>query len=141
VGRAPARHLNLFQGTSPYVVLVSFDPNLALVMPAFAASSWSKLQRRSSDAFLSYLPLAHIFDRAFEETVLSLGGSIGYWQGDPKALLDDACALRPTMFIAVPRILDRIHTAVIQKVRNRGAVLPHSFGCKHCCAKHAHTTL
>ncbi len=32
------------------------------------------------DSCLSYLPLAHIYDRIAEDLVLSLGGSIGYWQ-------------------------------------------------------------
>jgi long-chain acyl-CoA synthetase len=73
---------------------------------------------RSSDVFLSYLPLAHIFDRVAEETFLALGGSIGYWQGNPKTLLDDVSALRPTIFVGVPRIFDRIYTGVTQKVCN-----------------------
>lgn len=72
-------------------------------------------QCRSSDVFLSYLPLAHIFDRVAEETFLGLGGSIGYWQGNPKTLLDDVGALRPTIFVGVPRIFDRIYTGVTQK--------------------------
>jgi hypothetical protein len=29
-------------------------------------------------------------------------------QGDPKLLLDDVAALRPTLFIAVPRVLERV---------------------------------
>lgn len=30
---------------------------------------------------LSYLPLAHIFDRVAEELFLNVGGCIGYFQG------------------------------------------------------------
>ena len=32
------------------------------------------------DSFLSFLTLAHIFDRVVEEFMLSVGGHIGYWQ-------------------------------------------------------------
>ena len=32
------------------------------------------------DSFLSFLTLAHIFDRVVEEFLLSIGGHIGYWQ-------------------------------------------------------------
>ena len=32
------------------------------------------------DRYISYLPLAHIFDRMGEELVIELGASIGYWQ-------------------------------------------------------------
>lgn len=67
--------------------------------------------------FLSYLPLAHIFDRVAEEALLAKGGSIGYWQGDVKQLMDDVGALRPTIFVGVPRIFDRIYSGVKDKVR------------------------
>jgi hypothetical protein len=33
-----------------------------------------------TDSFLSFLPLAHIFDRVIEEAFLYSGGRIGYWQ-------------------------------------------------------------
>jgi long-subunit acyl-CoA synthetase (AMP-forming) len=29
---------------------------------------------------LSYLPLAHSFDRILEELALSVGGHVGYWR-------------------------------------------------------------
>jgi len=32
------------------------------------------------DRYISYLPLAHIFDRMGEELMLAIGASIGYWQ-------------------------------------------------------------
>ncbi len=54
--------------------------------------------------------------RAAEETLLSMGASIGYWRGDIKGLVDDIAALRPTIFIGVPRVFDRIYTGVLAKV-------------------------
>lgn len=36
-----------------------------------------------NDSFLSFLTLAHIFDRVVEEFMLSVGGHIGYWQVGP----------------------------------------------------------
>ncbi|KAL6783917.1 LCS1 [Auxenochlorella protothecoides x Auxenochlorella symbiontica] len=68
------------------------------------------------DSTLSYLTLAHIFGRVVEEFALSRGASIGYWQGDVKALMDDLKELRPTLFIAVPRILERVADGVRKKV-------------------------
>lgn len=73
------------------------------------------------DVFLSYLPLAHIFDRVAEETFLCIGGRIGYWQGNVKKLMDDVCALKPTIFVGVPRIFDRIYTGVSDKVKHSPA--------------------
>ena len=64
------------------------------------------------DYFMSYLPLAHIFDRVVEETFLVKGGSIGYWRGNALQLLDDVAHLKPTFFAGVPRIFDRIYSKV-----------------------------
>lgn len=74
------------------------------------------------DSMLSYLPLAHIFDRVAEEMFLYLGGSIGYWQGDTTKLVDDIGALGPTMFIGVPRIFDRIYSAVTGQIDRAGCL-------------------
>ena len=71
---------------------------------------------RPEDVFLSYLPLAHIFDRVAEELFLAISARIGYWQGNAKALMDDVGALRPTIFVGVPRIFDRIYSGVTGKV-------------------------
>jgi len=68
------------------------------------------------DSVLSYMPLAHIFDRIIEEFALAIGGSIGYWQGNVKKLMDDAEDFKPTLFIAVPRILERVTDVVESKL-------------------------
>ena len=68
------------------------------------------------DVFLSYLPLAHIFDRVSEEMYLGVGGAIAYWQGDAKRLLDDIQAAKPTVFCGVPRIFDRVYAGVKAKM-------------------------
>lgn len=39
------------------------------------------VQFTKEDSYLSYLPLAHIFDRVGEEMMTFSGSSIGYWQG------------------------------------------------------------
>lgn len=65
-----------------------------------------------ADVLFSYLPLAHVFERYFESGVLMHGGKIGFFSGDPKKLLDDAAALRPTIFPMVPRVLNRIYNKI-----------------------------
>ena len=37
--------------------------------------------------------------RSAEEMFLSVGGRIGYFQGDPRKLVDDIAELRPTIFV------------------------------------------
>ncbi|WCJ26507.1 Long chain acyl-CoA synthetase 4 [Euphorbia peplus] len=70
----------------------------------------------AKDIYLSYLPLAHIFDRVIEELFISHGAQIGFWRGDVKLLLEDIGELKPTIFCAVPRVLDRIYSGLQQKV-------------------------
>lgn len=71
---------------------------------------------------LSYLPLAHIFDRTSEEMFLSLGATIGYWQGSLPDLVADIGALKPTQFHGVPRVYDRIHSRIKEKTATSGCL-------------------
>jgi long-subunit acyl-CoA synthetase (AMP-forming) len=48
---------------------------------------------------------------------IALGGSIGYWQGNVSYLVDDIGALKPSIFIGVPRVFDRIYNRVTDQVR------------------------
>ncbi|KXJ20547.1 Long-chain-fatty-acid--CoA ligase 1 [Exaiptasia diaphana] len=68
----------------------------------------------TEDAYLSYLPLAHIYERTAYLLVLSGGARIGFYRGDPKLLLEDIQALKPTIFAAVPRILNRVYDKIVE---------------------------
>ncbi|CAI0441160.1 unnamed protein product [Linum tenue] len=74
----------------------------------------------SKDVYLSYLPLAHIFDRVIEELFIFHGASIGFWRGDVKLLVEDIGELKPSIFCAVPRVLDRIYGGLTQKISAGG---------------------
>ncbi|PIN09207.1 Long-chain acyl-CoA synthetases (AMP-forming) [Handroanthus impetiginosus] len=74
------------------------------------------------DVYLSYLPLAHIFDRVIEECFINHGASIGFWRGDVKLLVEDIGELKPTIFCAVPRVLDRIYSGLQQKISSGGFI-------------------
>lgn len=68
------------------------------------------------DRHISYLPLAHIYER-FNATVrVYLGGSIGFYRGNVLELLDDVEALAPTTFASVPRLYNRIYDKVLAQV-------------------------
>jgi len=69
------------------------------------------------DCYLSFLPLAHVFDRVAEEFMLYAGGAIGYWQGEIPKVLDDIQALRPTLFCGVPRVFDRIYAGIQEQLK------------------------
>lgn len=60
--------------------------------------------------------------RAIEELFLSNGAAIGYWQGDIMALAGDIEALKPTLFIGVPRVFDRVREGALATVNRRGPI-------------------
>ncbi|KAJ8015157.1 hypothetical protein DPEC_G00023230 [Dallia pectoralis] len=60
------------------------------------------------DVHISYLPLAHMFERTIQGLLLVHGGQIGFYQGDIRLLMDDVSTLRPTVFPMVPRLLSRL---------------------------------
>lgn len=62
---------------------------------------------------LSYLPLAHIYERVCELCTIAVGGRIGYFTGDPLRLLEDAQILKPNFFPSVPRVLNRVYQAAM----------------------------
>ncbi|KIL00658.1 hypothetical protein PAXRUDRAFT_821456 [Paxillus rubicundulus Ve08.2h10] len=62
---------------------------------------------------MSYLPLAHIYERVVELTTLAVGGCIGFFTGDPLRLLEDAQYLKPHFFPSVPRVLNRVYQSAM----------------------------
>ncbi|KAM9376917.1 long-chain-fatty-acid--CoA ligase 1-like [Pholidichthys leucotaenia] len=66
-----------------------------------------------NDVHLSYLPLAHMFERVVQGVVLLHGARIGYFQGDIRRLSDDLKALKPTVFPVVPRLLNRMYDKIL----------------------------
>ncbi|XP_053559852.1 long-chain-fatty-acid--CoA ligase 1 isoform X1 [Bombina bombina] len=62
----------------------------------------------TQDVLISFLPLAHMFERVVECVVLCHGARIGFFQGDIRLLMDDLQVLQPTIFPVVPRLLNRM---------------------------------
>lgn len=48
-----------------------------------------------------------------ELTSIAIGGCIGYFTGDPLRLLEDAQFLKPHIFPAVPRVLNRLYQSAM----------------------------
>ncbi|XP_005520795.1 PREDICTED: long-chain-fatty-acid--CoA ligase 5 [Pseudopodoces humilis] len=66
----------------------------------------------SSDVAISYLPLAHMFERVVQTIMYSCGAKVGFFQGDIRLLTDDMKTLKPTLFPVVPRLLNRIYDKI-----------------------------
>ncbi|XP_038555879.1 long-chain-fatty-acid--CoA ligase 1-like [Micropterus salmoides] len=65
-----------------------------------------------SDVHISFLPLAHMFERVVQGVMLVQGARIGYFQGDIRWLSDDLNTLKPTVFPVVPRLLNRMYDKI-----------------------------
>jgi long-chain acyl-CoA synthetase len=68
----------------------------------------------SEDTMLLYLPLAHNFGRLMH----LLGAHIGYttaFVSDPMRVADAMPAVRPTLLPSVPRLYEKVHTAVLSQ--------------------------
>ncbi|XP_057967328.1 long chain acyl-CoA synthetase 4-like [Malania oleifera] len=104
----------------PKGVLISNESIVALIGGADCLLDSVNEELHEKDVYLSYLPLAHIFDRVIEELFIHHGASIGFWRGDVKLLVEDIGELKPTVFCAVPRVLDRIYSGLTQKVSSGG---------------------
>ncbi|KAG8661910.1 long chain acyl-CoA synthetase 4 isoform X1 [Manihot esculenta] len=100
----------------PKGVMISNDSIVTIIAGVNKILECVNEQLITKDVYLSYLPLAHIFDRVIEELFISHGASIGFWRGDIKLLLEDIGELKPTIFCAVPRVLDRIRSGLMQKI-------------------------
>ncbi len=95
---------------------------------------FNHIQLCHEDVMISYLPLAHMFERILEVrrfaqlssdrfrscvlqiTVYMHGGRVGFYQGDIRRLTDDIQELRPTFVPAVPRVLNRIYDRVSKSI-------------------------
>jgi long-chain acyl-CoA synthetase len=101
-----------------------------------AGSSFS-VKFFSSDVYISYLPLAHIYERANQILTVYFGVAVGFYQGDNMKLLDDLAALRPTVFSSVPRLYNRIYAGIINAVKTSGGLKERLFNAAYNAKKQA----
>lgn len=76
----------------------------------------------NEDGVFSYLPLAHGYECAVEMALLIRGARISYYSGSLRNLVDDLQAARPTLFIAVPRVLQRIQQTILNSFASQSWV-------------------
>lgn len=124
--------INYTSGTTgfPKGVLLS---HMNCVAAASCAMS-SNMYQTCYDVCISYLPLAHIYARVCENTTFWGGGAIGYFHGNIAELMDDIKTLRPTTFISVPRLYNRIFNAIneatVEQSGIKGALSRHALSSK-----------
>jgi long-subunit acyl-CoA synthetase (AMP-forming) len=81
--------------------------------PAYLQGSVLEINER--DRILSYLPLAHVMERALVEAGSIYQGVHIFFAEELDTFLQDLCRARPTLFISVPRLWLKFQSGVLQK--------------------------
>jgi len=95
----------------PKGVMLSF---YALGVAASGASE--ALDMYSSDRMLSYLPLAHVFERYVVEQASIHTGFQLFFAEDLSTFLSDLRRARPTVFVSVPRLWSKFQLGIFKKM-------------------------
>jgi len=70
---------------------------------------------------LSYLPLSHIAEQMFTIHIAAVVGYPVYYAESIDRLLDNLLEVEPTMFFGVPRVWEKFHAGVVEKLgENQG---------------------
>ncbi|ETP40610.1 hypothetical protein F442_12111 [Phytophthora nicotianae P10297] len=78
------------------------------------------IKANRDDVYFSFLPLPHVAERFLHAMMITEGAAIGFYHGNVARVLDDVQALHPTVFVAVPRLMNRIVDQLKHKVTSTG---------------------
>lgn len=85
-----------------------------------AANSFFPIE--DGNRYLSFLPLAHVFERVVESTLMLSRCTIVYYRGNPKQLQKDFAIAKPHYFVGVPRVFNSVKAAIESKAKEKGAL-------------------
>ncbi|MDH5424697.1 MAG: long-chain fatty acid--CoA ligase, partial [Gammaproteobacteria bacterium] len=76
----------------------------------------------SSDQYLSFLPLSHMFERTVGYMLpMLVGAQVNFARSVPQ-LAEDLVTIKPTILVAVPRIFERVYGKVMDGVKAKPPV-------------------
>jgi long-chain acyl-CoA synthetase len=75
-----------------------------------------------SHALYQFLPLAHAMARVAQAVMLSAGARICFGSGDAGRIIEELAEFEPTHFPAVPRVYEKIHTALLGRIEDGPAL-------------------
>lgn len=81
---------------------------------------YSDADIKETDVHLSYLPLAHIMERALLTACIAKNVAVGFYSGNAQKVMEDAKLLKPTIFLGVPRIYQRVYEAITSGIGKKG---------------------
>lgn len=88
------------------------------MLAAGTASKFGGIDVDTEDCYISYLPLAHSFEKVLFVMALIRGIKVGYYSGDVLKLSEDCEILRPTLFPSVPRLFCRIYDKITSRLKD-----------------------
>lgn len=80
-----------------------------------ALSCAELMDLRASDRHLSFLPLSHVLERMAAYAMVARGVAIAFAES-PDTLPENLLEVRPTLLVAVPRVLAKIHARMLEEV-------------------------
>uniref|UniRef100_UPI0035944F5D AMP-binding protein n=1 Tax=Thiocapsa sp. TaxID=2024551 RepID=UPI0035944F5D len=87
-----------------------------------AEASLKLIPARPEDRFLSFLPLSHTLERTAGCVLPIMAGcSVAFARSIPQ-LAEDLLQIRPTVMIAVPRIFERVHAKLRERLDGESAL-------------------
>ena len=75
-----------------------------------------RIAPRADDVFLSFLPLSHTFERTGGYYLPMAAGSCVAYARSVAQLAEDLKTVQPTVLVSVPRIYERIHAKLLEKL-------------------------
>jgi len=92
------------------------------ILSVATSANFAGVEIFHTDCMISYLPLAHSFEKVLFCLCLVKGVRIGYYSGDVNKLTDDCQVLKPTLFPSVPRLFNKIFDKINSKLAELSGV-------------------
>jgi len=92
-----------------------------------AASAASCEPFYTTDSFLSFLPLSHMFERTAGYYMAMLVGATVTYARSIELLADDLMLIRPTLLVTVPRIFERVYNKIKTQLEAKPPVAKYLF--------------
>ncbi len=73
------------------------------------------------DRSLSFLPLAHVYERSWTGHLMACG-ACNYYLENPRDVVAALSQVRPTVMVSVPRLYEKVHDAVLDRAGRASAL-------------------
>lgn len=67
--------------------------------------------------------MPHVMERCVFNSLLYYNCRIGLYSGDMTKLMEDLSVLKPTVFVSVPRIFNKIYDKLTSKMDNQNSIV------------------